>query len=211
MSFAQDKCAHLVIERGQIKHNGQHLEMNRFKIQQVDEGECYKHLGQDGNISCNGTVNKERNCKEYFVRVRKIWKPKLSGFNKTIAHMFAVPVLKPTCGALDWTIQEIRNIDIEARKVLSMTGNFQINSDVDCLYIPRSEGGRGLKAIQTAYECGIVSLNHHLTRNKDRNQLLSIVCQSEENESGRVADELCCKYDITTSQNELPRSVEQMT
>ena len=80
---------------------------------------------------------------------------------------------------------------------------------MDCLYIPRSEGGRGLKAIQTAYECGIVSLNHHLTRNKDRNQLLSIECQSEENESGRVADELCCKYDITTSQNELPRSVGQ--
>ena len=90
-----------------------------------------------------------------------------------------------------------------------MTENFHINKDVDCLYIPRSEGGRGLKAIQTAYECGIVSLNHHLRRNKDRNQLLSIVCQSEENESGRVADELCCKYDITTSQNELPRSVGQ--
>ena len=90
-----------------------------------------------------------------------------------------------------------------------MTVNFHINSDVDCLYIPRSEGGRGLKAIQTAFECGIVSLNHHLTRNKDRNQLLSIVCQSEENESGRVAGELCCKYDITISQNELPRSVGQ--
>ena len=66
-----------------------------------------------------------------------------------------------------------------------------------------------MKAIQTAYKCGIVSLKHHLTRNKDRNQLLSIVCQFEENESGRVADELCCKYDITTSQNELPRSVGQ--
>ena len=106
-------------------------------------------------------------------------------------------------------IQAIRNTDIKTRNVLSMTGNFHINSDVNCLYIPRSEGGRGLKAIQTAYECGIVSLNHHLTRNKDRNQLLSNVCQSEENESGRVSDELCCKYDITTSQNELPRSVGQ--
>ena len=52
-------------------------------------------------------------------------------------------------------------------------------------------------------------MNNHLRRNKDKNQLLSIVCQSEENESGRVADELCCKYDITTSQNELPRSVGQ--
>ena len=61
--------------------------------------------------------------------------------------MFAVPVLTPTSGVLDWTIQEIRNIDIKTRKILSMTGNFHINSEVDCLCIPRSEGGRGLKAI----------------------------------------------------------------
>ena len=107
MNFGQDKCAHLVIEKGQIKHNGQHLEMNGVKIQQVDEGECYKYLGQDENISYVGTVNKERVCKEYFTRVRKIWKSKLSAFNKSITHMFAVPVLKPTYGILDWTIQEI--------------------------------------------------------------------------------------------------------
>ena len=44
MKFGQDKCAHLVIEKGQIKINGQHLEMNGVKIQQVDEGECYKYL-----------------------------------------------------------------------------------------------------------------------------------------------------------------------
>ena len=55
--------------------------------------------------------------------------------------MFAVPVLKPTYGILDWTIQEIRNIDIKKRKGLSMTGNFHIYSDVDFLYIPRSEEG----------------------------------------------------------------------
>ena len=157
-----------------------------------------------------GTVNKERVCKEYFTRVRKIWKSELSAFSKTIAHnMFAVPVLKPTYGILDWAIQEIRNIDIKIRKVLSMTVNFHINRDVDCLYISRSEGGRGLKAIETAYECGIVSLNHHLTRNKDRNQLLSIACQYEEKKSGTVTHELCCKYDVTTSRNELPRLVGQ--
>ena len=176
------------------------------KIQQVNERECYKYLGQDENISYIGTVNKEKVSKEYFTGVRKIRKSKLSTFNKTIIHnMFAVPVLKPTSSTLDWTIQEIRNIDNKTRKDLSITDNFNINSDVDCLYIPRSQGGRGLKAIQTAYECGMVSLNHHLTRNKDRNQFLSIVCQSKKNDSGRVADELCCKYDITTSQNELPR------
>ena len=210
MNFRQDKCSHLVNEKVQIKHNGQHLEINDVKIQQVDEGECYKYLGQDENISYVGTVNKERVCKQYFTRVRKIWKSKLSAFNKTIAHnMFAAPLLKPTYGILDWTMQKTRNIEIKTRKVLSMTGNFHINSDVDCIYIPRSEGGKGLRAIQTAYECGLVSLNQHLTRNKDKDQLLLIVCQSEENEGGRVAHELCCKYDITTSQNELPRSIGQ--
>ena len=77
MNFGQDKYAHLVIENGQIKDNGQNLEMNRVKIQQVDEGECYKYLGQDENISYVGTVNKDSVSKEYFIRVRKMWKSKL--------------------------------------------------------------------------------------------------------------------------------------
>ena len=53
--------------------------------------------------------------------------------------MFAVPVLKPRYCISDYTIQEIRNIDIKRRKVLSMTGNFQINGDVDYLYIPNQK------------------------------------------------------------------------
>ena len=64
--------------------------------------------------------------------------------------MFVVHVLKPIYSILDWTIQENRNIDIKTKKMLSMKGNFHINSDADCLYIPRSTGGRDLKAIQTA-------------------------------------------------------------
>ena len=86
MNFGKDICANLVIEKRQIKHNGQHLEMIGVKMQQVDERECYKYLGQDESISYIGTVNKERVCKEYFTGVRKIWKTKLSAFNKTIAH-----------------------------------------------------------------------------------------------------------------------------
>ena len=80
---------------------------------------------------------------------------------------------------------------------------------MDCLYIPRSEGGMGLKAIKTACECRIVSLNLRLTRHKDRNQLLLTECQTEEKEIGREEGELHSKYDITTGQNELPRSVGQ--
>ena len=48
-------------------------------------------------------------------------------------NIFTVPVLKPTYSILDMTVQEIRNFDIKARKVLSMTGIFHINADFDCL------------------------------------------------------------------------------
>ena len=45
MKFTHNKCAHLAIEKGKIKNIEQHLEMDGVKIQQVDEGECYKYLG----------------------------------------------------------------------------------------------------------------------------------------------------------------------
>ena len=62
MKLAHDKCPHLIIEKRQIKSNGQHLEMDGVKIQQVDGGECYKYLGQ------------EKVSREYFTRVTTICK-----------------------------------------------------------------------------------------------------------------------------------------
>ena len=60
---------------------------------------------------------------------------KLSSFNKIIAHdTFAVPVFVPSVGIVDWTINEIREIDRKTRKQLTMTKNFHPNGEVD--YIP---------------------------------------------------------------------------
>ena len=147
--------------------------MNGLSIHEIEEESSYKYLGQDENIAYVGKINKERVLQEYFGRVKKIWKSKLSAFNKTIAHnMFAVPVITPTYGILDWTIQELQDIDIKTRKNLNMTNNFHVNSDVDILYIPRAQGGRGLKSIQIAYESRIITLNQHLNRNMNRNSLM---------------------------------------
>ena len=97
MSFGESKCAYLYIEKGKIKTLGNHLNMNGLSIHEIEEESSYKYLGQDENIAYVGKINKERVLQEYFGRVKKIWKSKLSAFNKTIAHnMFAVPVITPT-------------------------------------------------------------------------------------------------------------------
>ena len=103
--------------------------------------------------------------------MRKIWSSELSAYNKHLAHnTFALPVLTPTFGILDWTIREIENLDITARKILNMTENLNRNSDIDRLYVPRRNGGRGLKNIKTLYESRIISISQYLKLNRKRNK-----------------------------------------
>ena len=107
MNFGTDKCTYLKIVKGTIVSDAEPLVMNNLTIKSVKEGDTYKYLGIDENINYHGPINKERDSKEYFTRTRKIWSSELA-YNKVIAdNAFAVPVLIPTIGVLDWTIGEI--------------------------------------------------------------------------------------------------------
>ena len=79
----------------------------------------------DESISYVGLVNKTRVTKDYHTRVKWIWNSELSSLNKVVAHnSFAVPVLTTVVGILNWTIDEIKEIDIKTREQLTMSGNF---------------------------------------------------------------------------------------
>ena len=117
--------------------------MNDVAIDPVKEGDSYKYLGQDENLGYVRSINKERVVKEYLKRIRKIWESEPSGYHKHIAHnAYAVPVIVPTFGLLDWTKAEIEQIDIKTRKTLCMIGSFHRNSDVDRLYVQRKRRKR---------------------------------------------------------------------
>ena len=111
MKIGEEKYAVMRVEKG-INFDTP-LKINNFKIKPVIEGETYKYLAQDENITYSGQVNKERVSSEYFKKVHKIWKSELSALNKQIAHnCFAVPVLTPTFGILDCSLQDVKDIDI---------------------------------------------------------------------------------------------------
>ena len=119
MEFGADKCAYLHINKGKIVESKQDKEINGLKIAPLATHDQYKYLRIDENISYVGLLNKERISKEYFARVKKIWSSELSDYNKVTAHnTFAVPVITPTIGIIDWTIAEIEQLDINYRKFL---------------------------------------------------------------------------------------------
>ena len=80
MSFGADKCAYMSIQNGKRHVRGETIHMNGLELNELEVGESYKYLGQDEDISYKGELNKEKVMKEYYRRVRKIWKSELSTF-----------------------------------------------------------------------------------------------------------------------------------
>ena len=68
-----------------------------------------------------------------------------------------------TYGIVNWTEQDIKSADILVRKMLHMNRMFEIRSDVDRLYIPRNNGGRGLVSLWDSFKTTNARLAHFLT------------------------------------------------
>ena len=90
-----------------------------------------------------GPINKDRILKECTNRVRKIWSSELWDYNKVTAYdSFAILIITQSVGVINQKSDEIKQIDIKTRKILTMAGNFHPNSDTDKLYVNRKPGAR---------------------------------------------------------------------
>ena len=131
MSFGEKKCACICTENGKRKSVGQTIETNGLRVKELQEEELYTYLGQDEAVGYNGPLNKEKVTREYKRRVRNIWTSELYSGNKITAHnTFAVPLITPTIGILNWTRKEIEDMDKATRRIMCYTGNLHMRSDI---------------------------------------------------------------------------------
>ena len=145
-----------------------------------------QHLGEDKRVM-----------KEYLTRTKTIWQSELSSFNKVIAHnTFAIPVIKTTVGIIDWTIEEIKEINVRTRKQLTTTGNFHLNGDVNKLYLRRSQGRRGLKMVARMFESRVVTVARYLTINSNRRKIIKFVYKQEQQNIIRIQEKLLECYNV---------------
>ena len=180
MKFGVSKCAYMNIEKGQICSLGKTISINGLDIAELKDEEPYKYLGIEENRLYRGELCKERLITEYIKRVRKIWTSELCSSYKSQAHnMYALPVLTYTFGILDWSKDELEEVDKKTRKQLTMSGSFHVNSDVDRLYTQRSDGGRGLKSVWDTYISRLITLEEHINTAAASNCLIKLVKEHE--------------------------------
>ena len=65
---------------------------------------------------------------------------------------------------LSWTKAELQSIDGKTRKLLTMHNGLHPRSDVDRLYIPRKDGGRGLANAEDTVILAKISLEDHIKK-----------------------------------------------
>ena len=159
MEFGIEKCAMLLMEKGKIvKSVGIELPGGKV-IKSLQEGESYKYLGI---LEADKLLEEKMKLvvlKEYIRRLRKVFKSKLNGGNLVCGvNTWAVSLLRYSATFVSSRKSELQAIDRKTRKLFTIYGALHPKSDVDRLYIPRKEGGRGLTSIEDCFELAIRGL-----------------------------------------------------
>ena len=149
MQFGVDNCAITVMKRGKLDSSYNDIIFeNQDTIRSRDEKNCYKYLGVLEVDNIKHQQIKSQLEKKYVKGLRKILKSKLnSGKLVTSINTWAVSLVRYRAGVIEWTQQELENIDRRTRNMMHLYSEIHPRAEVDRLYVQRNEGGRGLMSI----------------------------------------------------------------
>ena len=171
----------IVLKRGKVATSNGIKLPDESVIESVKDGESYKYLGMLQADQIKHHEMKDKVMKEYKRRVREILETKLNAGNliKGI-NIWAVSLLRYSAAFLDWTKFEMEQLDRQTRKLMTMHNALDPKSNVDRLYLPRKDGGRGLLGVEDTVNIAKVSLKRYA--NNSTEKLLSSLRIIEDDE-----------------------------
>ena len=180
MEFGSDKCAKASFVRGKLqKTSSINLDIDTA-IRDLDPEETYKYLGVNEGDGINHASMKEKIRKEYNQRIRLVLKSEVNSKNRIEAiNTLAVPVVQYSFNIINWNLADLNRLDTKTLKLLTSNKMHHLKADFDCLYLPRSSGGRGMIDLVTSYKTTTIGVQKYLTVGND--WMIQLVGQHEEN------------------------------
>ena len=106
--------------------------------------------------------------KECFRRVRSVPRSELKARSRINAiNSLALLVVTYSFSVTNWSLTEIKKVDIKLCKLLTMHRMHQPKSDVNRLYLPRMKGDRGLVQLELSLATSILGMDTHLNNTND--------------------------------------------
>jgi hypothetical protein len=107
---------------------------NNIEIQELEQRKMYKYLGIEESEGIQHQQRKDRLKQEYNKRLRIILKSELNARNKiTAIRALAVPVLRYRFGIINWSLEEIKQIDRKTRKMPIMYKMHHPKADIESI------------------------------------------------------------------------------
>ncbi|CAH2099489.1 unnamed protein product [Euphydryas editha] len=191
MSFGLNKCNILHITAGhRSSTTGEdHILLNGNEFKQLAIGERYKYLGIHESGKIEHSVIRQQISKEYFKRIKKLLNTHLNSRNiiKGI-NTYAIPVLLYSFGIINYKSNDLKYLDIKTRKLLAIKKAHQQKAEVERLYLPITEGGRGLINIENIYKTHILKYKQYLKQENDH-LIQAIVQHDTQNDKYSIIQE----------------------
>ena len=123
------------------------------KIPSLEEGQQFKFSGVLEVLKEGEKLVLKCAAKEYLRRMSLIWSSHLSDYHRVIAStQFAMPVMSYFMWTQHWPITELRETDREACKIVVENGGKHPYGSTSLLYLPRDNGGKGLRSMEREFK-----------------------------------------------------------
>ena len=121
-----------------------------------------------------------------------------------------VPVLRYNFGIINRHQAELKKLDRKTRKLLTIHGQHNTKVDEDRLYVPRKQGGRGLKQLEVALAVEITKLVEYVDMKED--PLIQVVRTHQHNTDSSVLQSArCLKTEVQKETRKMKDSIVQKT
>ena len=137
-----------------------------ISLQEVESYKYLRILEADKSLEEKMKLNVS---KEYIRRLRKVFKSKLTGGSLVRGfNTWAVSLLRYSAAFVSWRKSKLQAINRKTRELFTIYEALHPQSDIDRLYIPRKEGGRGLISIEDCVELEIRGLEVYVHGSEER-------------------------------------------
>ena len=118
IEFGLDKCAKTTFIKGKWTKTSNIVLNQDTAVKELDQEGAFKYLGINEGDSVHHSKMKGKIRKEYYRRIRMVLKSKLNTIDKIEAiNTVATPVATYSFNIINWTAEDIKNLDRKNEKV----------------------------------------------------------------------------------------------
>ena len=159
MEFGLSKGARATIKRGKLEKSD-HVRLDEeTMIKDLEQEKVYKYLGIDESSGIQHATMRQKLKKKLVKRTRLILKTELNSKNRiTAINMLAIPVIIYSFNIIDWYLSEGKRLNIKVGKMMTTHSMHRPKANIYRLYLPGSNGGRGLTQLELSYKISTIGL-----------------------------------------------------